>query len=132
MHFVDDIDLEASLAGGETNLIAQVANIFHAGVGSSIDLNQVHEATIIDSDAIHAFVARAVGQVRIEAVDRFGQKARAGGFAGATRPRKEVGVPDALLGDGIFQGLNDVVLTNNLFPETRPPGSVKCLCHRSP
>ena len=46
--FINDIDFVTPLVGGEIDLVAKIADIIHTGIGSSVDLDQVQEHTVID------------------------------------------------------------------------------------
>jgi len=122
--FVDDVDLLAALIGREVDLIAQVAHVFHAGVGSGVDLYQVEEGASVHAPAVVAFVTRAFGEVFIQTVDGFSEYTGNGGFPGAARPGKKKGMPFAPGGDGVAQRLDDVLLADDLFPAAGPPFSV--------
>ena len=83
MHFIDNIDFVLPQVGREVDLIAQVAHIIDAGVGSCIDFDQIQEASLVDSLAMVTLVARSFGSLFSQAVDRFCQQAGRGGFSSA-------------------------------------------------
>ena len=54
MDFVDDIDLFPPDAGSKIDLVPQLADVIHGGVGCGIDLDQVQKLPIVHSNAICA------------------------------------------------------------------------------
>ena len=56
--FVDQIDLEAALAGQELGVVEQLAGVLHAGARGGIDFDEIHEAPGGD---LGAGAARAAG-----------------------------------------------------------------------
>ena len=129
MNFINDVDLETPLGGGEVDFIAQFTDVVDAGVGGCVDLDQVHETPFVDGEAVRAVIAGALFDRLLKAVDSLCEQARAGGLAGALGTGKEVSMPDAVCRDRVFEGLNDVVLTDDLVPEGWSPGAVECLSH---
>ena len=65
----------------------------------------------------------------MQAVDRFGQQAGAGGFASATWPTKQVSVAQPVSRDAVFQGARHMFLTNNIIKAAGPPFPVEGLGH---
>ena len=61
--FIDYIYFVASLVGGEVDLFTQVAHVVHAGVGGSIDLDEIQKRASADSPAVIALIAGALGKV---------------------------------------------------------------------
>ena len=55
------------------------------------------------------------------AVQSLGKNARGGRFADAARPAKKIGVRDAILFDGVLEGLRDVFLRDEFVKLLRPP-----------
>ena len=129
VHFVDDVNLEAALAGREIDLVAQIANVVDACVRSGINLDQVQEAPLSDCAAIGAPVTRPFGQLLVKAVDRLGQQAGGRGFAGSPGAAEEVGVSRATRSDGVAQGARDVLLADYGVKARRAPLAVKGLRH---
>jgi len=129
VNFIDDVDLEATLRGGEIDLVAQLANVIHARIGGGVNLDQVQETTFIDRNAVRAVVAGTFFERVLQTVDPFCQQTSARGFASTSGSGKEVSMPDAVGRDRVFESLNDVILSNNLIPKGGSPGAVKCLSH---
>ena len=46
MHFVDYIDFEGTLCGGELTLLAQAANLLDTVIGCTVNLDHVHTRAI--------------------------------------------------------------------------------------
>ena len=124
MHFVDDVDFEAALIGREIDLVAQIANVIHAGIGGGIDFDQIEETAVIDRLADSAFVARPFRQIFMQTVDRFGQQARRCRLARAARAAKQVGMPNAPGSNAVLQGSRDMLLPNNFIKAGRTPFAV--------
>jgi hypothetical protein len=55
----------------------------------------------------------------VGAIEALGENAGDGGLARAARPDEEVGVGDALLGNGVGQGLGDVLLADDVLEPLR-------------
>ena len=72
VHFVDDVDLVAALAGAKADLVAQFADIVDAVVGGSVDLDQVDHAPFGDGDAGGALLQgrSASGALQLSALAR--------------------------------------------------------------
>ncbi len=48
MNFVDQVDLEATTAGGVLHVIEQFAGILDLGAAGGVDLDQVDKPTFVD------------------------------------------------------------------------------------
>ncbi len=116
--FVDDINLE--LGGGRDVLdrLAQAADFIDAAVAGSVNFEHIERAAFGDFPATRVVVVeshcRSSG-----GVEALGKDARDGGLARAARPAKQVGVGDAVLLDGVGQGLGDVFLSHHLAEPLR-------------
>ncbi len=110
---VDVVDLELAAGGGEAHGFAEVADLFDAVVGGAVDFEHVERAAFGDLDA-DVFVGIEVGFRAAGAIERLGEDAGGGGFAGAAGADEKVGVGEALLGDRIAQGADDVVLAEDI------------------
>ncbi len=125
--FVDDVDFVAAVAGGEVDLVAQVADVVDAGIAGGVDLDQVEEAGFVDGQTDGTAIVGAVGGVLGGAVDGLGQQAGHGGLARATRAAKEVGVTHAADGDAGLQRVGDVFLADDLVEPGRSPFAIEGL-----
>jgi len=130
VHLVDDIDLIGALGGGKVDLLAQVAHVIDGGIRGGVDLDQVEEAPLVDGPAVRAGIARPVGGVWVEAVERLGQQAGGGGLSRAARASKQVGMPGMPGAHSIAQGLDHVFLGDNLIPPLRAPLAIVSLAHK--
>ncbi|MBV6466622.1 MAG: hypothetical protein PGMFKBFP_01942 [Anaerolineales bacterium] len=127
--FVNDVDFEFALCGGEIYFVAQVTDIVHRGVGGGVNFNEVEEAIFVDGAAVVAFVAGTLGLVVVQAVDGFRQQTRQRGLARAARTREEIGVRHAVSDNGVAEGLHDVLLADDFGPSLRAVFAVEGLGH---
>ena len=130
MDFVNNIDFKASLVGREIDLIAEVTDVFNAGVGSGIDLDQVEKAALVDRQAVIALITRTGAEVLFQAVDRLGKDAGDRGFTGAARPGEQIGMPLLTGSNRVAQGDHNVLLADDLVPGLGTPFTIICLSHR--
>ena len=129
VHLVDDVYLVAPARRRELHAPDDLlANVLHAGAARGVQL--VHIGVLAGGDHL-AIVAGAVGLGRraLLAQKRLGQKARRGGLAGAARAREQVGVAHLVLGDGVFDGALDVLLTDHVLEDLRSVLAIECLGH---
>ena len=129
MDFVDYVNLVSSFAGGEVDLLPQIANVVHAGVGGSVNFNQVQETSLANGCTAMALVARPFGQVGIGAVDAFCQEAGRGGLAGATGAAEQISVTNPVGGRGLTQRAGNMLLSYHIIKPGRTPFAVKGLGH---
>ena len=57
MNLINDIDFEPALIWGKVDFIPQISYIFNTCVGSSVDLNEVQESSLVNSLAEITFIA---------------------------------------------------------------------------
>ena len=117
VHLVNHEDLETPLHWLVNSLLQQSLHLVHATVGGGIKLGVIYKPTGIN---VGTGLADAAGRcrdaaltVRTLAVKRLGQNARHRGLAHPTRTGKQVGMVQALGGQGIGQGLHHVVLPHH-------------------
>jgi hypothetical protein len=113
--FVDDIKLGARFTRSKTDLVTQIANVIHAGIGSRTDLDQIKQPSLVDGDADPALVTRALDAFFGQTVDRFGQQPGRTGFAGPARAGKQIRMGDSIQLQGIAKRLGHVLLPNHLI-----------------
>ena len=113
VHLVDVVDLVPAAGGGVFDVVAQLAHLLHAVVARAVDLQHVHAATFGDLQA-QLVLGVKVDARPVLAAQGLGKDTRRGGLAGATRPHKEVGMRQTLLGDGIAQRAHDVFLAEHI------------------
>jgi hypothetical protein len=74
MDFINYINLEPAFGWGEINLLSEISNVIHTGVGRSVNLNQVEVSPFVDGDTWRAFVTRSLGKILILAIGGLGDK----------------------------------------------------------
>ena len=121
---IEEVDLPLEVAGGEGDLVAQLAHVVDAAVAGGVHLDEVEGGAGVDGLAGAAGVAGlALGQG--SAVHSLGEDASGGGLAGAAGSGEEVGVGDLVGGEGVAQRLDDVVLSDHLLEAAWAPLSVQ-------
>ena len=129
VHLVDDVYLVAPARRRELHAPDDLlADVLHAGAARGIQLVDVRVLAGGDHLAILAG-AVGLGGRPLLAQKRLGQKARRGGLAGAARAREQVGVAHLVLGDGVFDGALDVLLTDHVLEDLRSVLAIECLGH---
>jgi hypothetical protein len=68
----------------------------------------------------------------VDAVERFGQDARSGGFADPPRPNEKIGVGQPILLDRVLERTRDVFLADKIVERLRPVFSRKNLVTHAP
>ena len=96
MHLVDDIYLETGAGGQVLGVIQHLAHIVDAGIGSSVEFDQIDEMPAIDLLAGAAFTARRGGDAG-RTIQRFGKNTRNGGLADAARACEQVRMMQSIL-----------------------------------
>jgi hypothetical protein len=118
VRLVDHEDLEAADAGLVGRALDQVLDLVLAAVAGGVHLDVVEVAVGVDLGAGLADAAGLGGDatlpVRTGAIQALGQDAADGGLADAARAREQVGVVQPALGEGVGQGLHDVLLPHHL------------------
>ena len=113
MNLIDVVDLEAGAGGGEGGGFTEGADLFDAVVGGPIDFENVQRAAFGDFNRERIFGVEfdtwsALG------VEGFREDSGGGSFSGAAGADEEVSVGKAFLLDGITQGLDDVILSEDV------------------
>mmetsp|Transcript_38418 Transcript_38418/g.106772 ORF Transcript_38418/g.106772 Transcript_38418/m.106772 type:complete len:258 (-) Transcript_38418:416-1189(-) len=123
VHFVDHVDLEAADDRLVDRLVQQLRDLLDAAVGGGIELHVVDEAALVD---VAAGVAHATGlggdaalAVGPGAVQALGQDARHRRLADAARAGEQIGMVQPALGQGVGQGLHDMLLADELLETLR-------------
>ena len=109
VHFIDDIDLEASAGRRIQRVFQQLAHVIDLRVRRRIQLHQIDKASRVNLGAGAAFSARRIGNAGF-AVERLGDNARQRGLAHTARAGKQVGVMQTLLLERITQRTNNMLL----------------------
>jgi hypothetical protein len=116
---VDHVDLAAGTRRGESDAGQDLSGFVHLGVGGRVHLDHVEGRSVGDRDARRALPAR-VGRGALLAVQRLGQDAGGAGLAGPSGAGEEVGVRHPILGDGVREGLRNVLLAEDLAERLGP------------
>ena len=103
MHLVDDEYLIFTVLRRDERLLHERLDAVHRVVGGSVELEDVHRASLVKRLAALALVAGFAVLGGIFAVDRLGKDARACCFAYATRSTEEVGVSKLAAFDCVFK-----------------------------
>ena len=128
--FVDDVDLEAGVDGGEDGAFAQFAGVVDAAVAGGVDFDDVDRAVSVGRQrAAGAAFAAGFGGGSLGAVEGAGEDAGRGGLAAAAGPGEQVGVVEAPGADGVDERLGDVFLADDFGEGLRPVFAVQRECH---
>ena len=125
---VHDVDPLFYVGGGVDGLIPQGPDLVHAVVGGGVQLQHVQKAAVFQPHAAGALAA-GVAVDRVFAVDGLGQNFGTGGLAGTSCAGEQIGVGGAALRHLLFQGLGDVLLTDDVGKHLGPPLAVQRLIH---
>ena len=123
MHLVDDIHALFDRDRRKHGLLAQLADVIHAVIGRSVDLDNVHDAAVLDAEAGGALAA-GIAVHGVLAVERLGKYLRAGGLARAARSDEQIRVRGAACRYLIFKRFRYVLLPDDLVKGLRPPLSI--------
>jgi hypothetical protein len=128
--FVDDVDLEAGVDGGEDGAFAQFAGVVDAAVAGGVDLDDVDGAVAVGGEgAAGAAFAAGLRGGPLGAVEGAGEDARGGGLAAAAGAGEQVGVVEAPGADGVDERFGDVLLADDFGEGLRPVFAVQRECH---
>ena len=105
--------MKRPLAGGEGDGLAEFADLLDAVVGGAVDFEDIESAAFCDFDA-KGIIGIEVDFGSIGAVQSFGEDTGGGGFSGAAGADEEVGVGKAFLLNGIAEGVNDMILSEDV------------------
>jgi hypothetical protein len=122
VHFVDDVDLRGGNDGGELDFLEQAADIVDAAIARRVDFHAVHEAAFVRRVLdlpLQRFVFHAPGE------HGFGEDARDRRLARPARAREQIGVGEFVLGDGLFQRGDDVLLAADVREAFGPVRAVE-------
>ena len=125
VHFVED---EYSVATGIAHRCTfdELTNVVDAIVACSVELEYVKTGATLDRQARVALAARLTLE-RIGAVEHLGQDACSRGLPRASWTRKHVRLTAAVVGNGITQGTNDVLLPFELGESARAIAAIQRL-----
>ena len=113
VNLVDDVDFVLTRGWRKLGRIAQLTDLVHAVVRSTVDLQYVQGAPLGD------FLHPRVGLVKLNAgstgaIERLGKDARQGGLACATRTTEEIAMCDPPKTNGIGQGGGHMFLPHHV------------------
>jgi len=111
VHFVDDVDLEATDGRGVLGILQQLTHAVDLCVGGRIDLQQVDEAAAVDVDASGTLPAWHGGDAGFT-IKGFGEDARQCGLADAACTGEQISVMQALLFERVAQGADHMFLAD--------------------
>ena len=120
MNFIDDEDLVAIPRRPVPDAFPQLTNLVNAAVGGRIDLENIDGLARGHFPAGSAVVTGIDGGA-LPAVQRLGQNPGRGGLAHSPCPGKQIGMGDAILGDGVLEGLRRGSLPHDFSKGLRPP-----------
>ena len=110
---IDVVDAEIPHRGGIADGFAEGADVVDAVVGGAVDFGDVEAAAFGDLDA-DGIVGVEIDLGAAGAVEGLGEDAGGGGFSRAAGAHEEVGVGEAVLGNGVAQGADHVVLAEHV------------------
>ena len=131
MNFIDDENLVTVPCRPVSDAFPQFTNFVNAAVGGRIDLEDIDGLARSHFPAGSAVVAGIDGGP-LTAVQRLGQNPGRGGLAHAPCPGKQISMGDAILGDGVLEGLRRGSLPHNLSKGLRPPLACQYLVTHEP
>lgn len=126
VHFVDQVDLEAPTARGVLHVIEQFASVLYLGTAGGVDLDQVDETAFVDFPA-HRTGATGRGGDAGFTVQALGDNTGDGRLAHPAGTGEQVGMVQALVVQGIDQGLEHMGLADHFAERARTPFSCKNL-----
>ncbi len=120
VHFIDEIDLEATTGRAVLHVVEQLAGIFHLGAGRRVNFQQIDKVALIDLAAGIADATRMAADPLL-AVEALGQNTGDGGLADAAGAAQQIGVMQPSLIQGVGQGSQHMLLTYHLFKRMGAP-----------
>ena len=92
MHLVDDVDLVAPQSRGHEHLLGELTNILDGVIRSSVQLEDIEGALLVEGSATLARIARLTFGGEVHAVDGLGQHTGCRRLPDPSRATEEVGV----------------------------------------
>jgi hypothetical protein len=119
VHFVDDVDLVATLRRCVAHVVAQVAHVIHAVVGGAVDLDHVEAIALGDfhRDVLLRIEFRRGGALGLE---RLREDARGRSLARPARPDEEIRLRDAAEAQRVGEGAHDGFLADDFGKRLGP------------
>jgi hypothetical protein len=120
MHFVNDVDFESRPCRPVNGVIDKVADVVYSPIRGAVNFDNVDILTKVYGEATITFAAgfsrRPVG---FEAIQGFCQDSGHCGFADASRAGEKVGVCHPVGFYGIFEGLRNRLLADDVVKGLR-------------
>ena len=113
MHLVDDIDGVFTYLRRDTNLVDEVSDVIYRVIRSRIEFVDIKRPLFIEGLARLAFIACIETILGIRAVDGLREDTCAGGLTYSSRSAEQVRMRQAVLTDGVLQGLRERLLTHH-------------------
>ncbi len=108
--FIDDIYFVLTAGGRQPGSRDEIAGIVDAPVGSPVDFDDI-QIIAAENGVGNGFL---LGQ-RIRYIEGFGENAGHRGFSHASGAGEEIGVGDAVVGDGVFEGSGHGLLADDFI-----------------
>ena len=118
MHFVDEVDFELSPSWRIGGVVPKIADIFHAVIAGSVDLNDV-QASPFGNFLTHIANAAGLRGRAFHAVERLGQNASGGCLSNTPRAHKKISLSKSAGINRILQGSCNVILADNFGKRLR-------------
>ena len=128
MDLVHDIDPLFYVGRGVDGLIPQGPDLIYAVIGGGVQLQNIQKAAAFQPQTARTLTA-GVTVYRVLTVDGLGQNFGAGGLAGTSCAGEQIGMGGTALCHLLFQGLGDVLLTDDVGKHLGPPLAVQRLIH---
>ena len=106
-----------------------LADVVDAAVRGGVHLDQVQKRSVGDGLAVVA-AAAGFGLDAFQAVDRLGQQPCGGCLARSPFARKQVGMAEPVVDQGVLEGPNHVFLANELVEPLRTVAVIESLKRR--
>ena len=128
VHLIDDIHTLLDRNGGEHGLLTQLTNIVNAVVGRSVDLYNIKNTAVLNSDAGGAFAA-GIAVFGMLAVECLGKDLCTCGLACAPRADEQVRMGQPAGDYLVFERFGNVLLPDDLVKGLGPPFPIQSLIH---
>ena len=110
--FVYQIDFVRTVRGGVLDIFQQVASVFDLGTRGGIDFNQINKTALIQT-LTHGAGATRIEILTLLTIESLGQNTGQSGFAYTACSGEQVGVVHPVELQGVGEGTNDVLLSND-------------------
>ncbi len=118
MDFIDNIHPIAASKGRKFHILTQLANVINAGVGCSINFDDVDRMTFGDFFATGASLTGLTGGT-VFTVQGLGQNSGYSGFPDSPHTRKHISMRNPFIVHGILKSLHDMRLPYDFIKGSR-------------